>query len=137
MEADNQGAVYVFARSGTTWTEHAAVRAPTAAAGDAFGADVALTLDGAVLLAGAPGKGDSASGSGVVYELVRDASSWLPRRSLEASNPGFGSSVAITSTGGLAVAGAPQEASAARGVDGNPDNNTAMNAGAAYVLALP
>ncbi len=141
MEADNEGAVYVFARSGMAWTEHAAVRAPTRAAGDGFGADVALTLDGSVLLAGAPGKGVSAPGSGAVYELVRDASSWLPRRSLEASNPdggdGFGSSVAITRTGGLAVAGAPYEASAARGVDGNPDSNMAMSAGAAYVLALP
>jgi hypothetical protein len=46
------GAAYVFARTGTTWTEHAQLLAPGGAAGDAFGQTVSLSGD--TVAVGAP-----------------------------------------------------------------------------------
>lgn len=49
---DNQGAVYLFARSGTTWTAQAMVTAADGAPGDFFG--YAADLSGTTALIGAP-----------------------------------------------------------------------------------
>ena len=71
------GAVYVFARSGSTWTQQAYIKASNTDAGDAFGYSVAISGD--TLAVGAQGEdskatginGDqtnnSASGSGAAY----------------------------------------------------------------------
>ncbi len=60
----------------------------------------------------------------------------LPSSYLKASNTntddGFGNSVAVS--GNTVVIGAPTESSNATGVDGDQTNNTANNAGAAYVF---
>lgn len=49
---DNQGAAYLFERSGTTWHQQATVTAPGGAAGDNFGDAAAMSGD--VALIGAP-----------------------------------------------------------------------------------
>ena len=46
------GAVYVFVRSGTTWTQQAELTASDGVAGDAFGGPVAIS--GSTVVAGAP-----------------------------------------------------------------------------------
>ncbi len=72
---------------------------------------------------------------GARYPLTIDP--WLQRAYIKASNTGasdfFGQAVAVS--GDIAVVGAWQEDSNATGVDGNQGNNSASNAGAAYVFA--
>ncbi|MBV8762129.1 MAG: FG-GAP repeat protein [Deltaproteobacteria bacterium] len=64
------GAVYLAARSGTTWTYTHYVKAPNADAGDTFGWALALSGDGTTLAVGAPGEdgvGDAAPNCGEAY----------------------------------------------------------------------
>jgi hypothetical protein len=122
---------------------------------DSFGAS--LDLSGDTFVVGAPGRGlDSDAGgafSGAVYVFNRVDGVWTEVDILEASNAGsswmcecngvdcgptsgagdaFGASVAIS--GDTMVVGAPAEASAARGTDGDETDNSAPNSGAAYVF---
>jgi hypothetical protein len=148
--AMNAGAVYVFVRSGTTWSQQAYVKASNTGAGDGFGFQVALSGD--TLAVGAPGEAskatgvnpgggqadNGASGSGAVYVFVRQGTDWAQQAYIKASNAEandeFGHSVALFDNT-LAV-GAIGEASGAVGV--NPTNgqadNTAGSAGAVYVF---
>ena len=149
--ADGAGAVYVFARSGATWTQQAYVKAPNTGAGDAFGASVALAADGSTLAVGAPGEDSAATGingnqsdemgpdSGAVYVLTRTGTTWKHAAYVKASNSGpndgFGTSVSLDGTGSLLAAGAPCEASSATGIGGNQASDAADCSGAAYVFA--
>jgi hypothetical protein len=81
--ASNSGAVYVFARTGTAWSQEAYVKASNTGAGDHFGRSVSLTADGSRLAVGAVGEvsnatgalgdqaNDSATNSGAVYVFDR------------------------------------------------------------------
>ena len=69
------GAVYVFVRSGSTWSEEAKLLAPDGRSGDRFGTAVALDDDTALI--GAPF--DQTLGgieSGSAYVFVRNDSNW-------------------------------------------------------------
>jgi len=136
-QADNSapdtGAVYVFTRVGTTWAQQAYVKASNPTSG--FGGSVALSADGSLLAVGAP---HEASNSGAVYVFTRNGTAWVEQAYLKASNAGaddfFGNSIALSSDGSVLAAGAPGEASRATGIDGNQADNTALEAGAVYVL---
>lgn len=146
------GAVYVFGRSGTSWTQKAYIKASNADAYDGFGARVALAADASVLAVGAPGEASStrlidglqddngAPSAGAVYIFVRPTGggSWTQSRYLKASNADagdrFGEVVALAASGSMLVVTAPGEASSARGVDGDEADNSASQAGAAYVF---
>ena len=58
--APHAGAAYVFARSGTTWTQTAYVKASNTDSDDGFGSAIALSADSLVI--GAPGEASSAPG---------------------------------------------------------------------------
>ena len=125
--APDAGATYVFVRNGTAWTQQAYLKASQA--GDtAFGFSVAISGDTAVVGNEAP--------SGAAYVFVRTGSTWTQQTLLTASNAEtgdfFGGSVAIS--GDTVVVGAQLEASAATGINGNESDNSATNAGAAYVF---
>jgi hypothetical protein len=125
--APDSGATYVFVRNGTTWTQQAYLKASQA--GDtAFGFSVAISGDTAVVGNEAP--------SGAAYVFVRSGSTWTQQTLLTASNAEigdfFGGSVAIS--GDTVVVGAQLEASAATGINGNQSDNSATDAGAAYVF---
>jgi hypothetical protein len=60
--APEAGAVYLFTRSGTTWTQHSYVKSSNTRAGDEFGSSLALTRDGRTLLIGARGEDSGAKG---------------------------------------------------------------------------
>lgn len=148
--ADNSavqsGAVYVFRWSGTSWQQEAYLKASNTGAGDSFGYSVALTGDtlavGAIYEASAA-KGvdgnqgdDNARRSGAVYVFRRSGTSWQQEAYIKASNTGaddeFGRSVALV--GDTLAVGALGEDSAAAGLDGNQDDNTATDSGAVYVF---
>lgn len=148
----SMGAAYVFARTGATWSQQAFLKASNTGVNDWFGARVALSGDGAVAAVGAPfedaaGTGtaarqddNSATEAGGVYLFVRSGGTWRQHAYVKGSNTQafdqFGSSVALDRTGTLLVASAWGEDSAARTVDGDQRDNSADEAGAAYVMRL-
>jgi len=148
--APNAGAVYIFTRVGTTWTQQAYVKASNTEAGDLFGSSLALSNDGNTLVVGAPGEASAATGiagnqadnaaasAGAIYVFVRGGAIWTQQAYVKASNTGagdnFGSSVALSADGNTLAVGAPNEASAAIGIGGNQADNTAQDAGAVYVF---
>ena len=60
--ASNAGAAYLFARSGSTWTQSAYLKAPNTDAGDFFGASIALSSDGTSMAVGATAENSLATG---------------------------------------------------------------------------
>jgi hypothetical protein len=128
------GAVYVFIRSGTTWTQQAYIKASNTAVSSQFGRSVALSGD--TLAVGAWFESSVVSGSGGVYVFVRSGSTWTQQALLKASNPEypdvFGCAVALS--GNTLAVGAFQESSAATGINSNDRGNAALYSGAAYVF---
>ena len=153
-QADNSvysaGAVYVFVRSGTTWTQQAYLKASNTGYLDSFGSSVALSGDtlavgaffeasGATGVNPAGGQADnSALIAGAVYVFVRSGTTWTQQAYLKASNTGefdsFGASVALS--GDTLAVGAVFESSGATGVNpaGGQADNSASGAGAVYVF---
>ena len=105
----NTGMVYVFTRSGSSWTEQAKFQASNRGYRDFFGWSVAV--DGDTIVVGAYGEDTGGSDAGMVYVFTGSGSSWTERKKLQASNKGssdyFGHSVAIDD--GTIVVGAPYE----------------------------
>jgi hypothetical protein len=142
----DSGAAYVFVRSGSTWSQQAYLKAANAETLDNFGAAVAVSAN--TLVAGAIFEASSATGvngnpgdnsafhSGAAYVFVRSGTAWSQQAYLKASNTGtddlFGFRVAVA--GNVVVVAAPFEASNATGVDGDPSDNSALLAGAAYLF---
>jgi hypothetical protein len=144
------GAVYVFVRGGTSWSQQAYLKASNTDGLDGFGISVALSGDTVVV--GAWGESSNATGmngnqsdngtagAGAAYLFARSGTSWSQEAYLKASNTEavhgdqFGISVALS--GDTVVVGARLEASNAIGVNGNQSNNSAFQAGAAYVFEL-
>ncbi len=151
------GAVYVFSRSGNTWTQQAYVKASNTGANDRFGSAVSLSADGNTLAVGAYYEDSSATGidgdqtdnwapgSGSVYVFSRSGSTWIQQAYVKASNTGsgdrffgsgdqFGSSVSLSADGNTLAVGAIEEASNATGIDGDQTNNWVLGSGAVYVF---
>lgn len=92
------GAVYVFTRSGVTWSQQAKLTAADGAAGDEFGTSVAL--DGDVALVGAYSDDIAAnSDQGSTYVFIRNGTTWTQQAKLTsddgASGDRFGASIAL------------------------------------------
>jgi hypothetical protein len=144
--ASECGAVYVFRRSPTTWSQEAYLKASNADAGDRFGN--AIGLSGDVLAVGANTEDSDAAGvggdqtnnsatqSGAAYVFRRTGDIWSQEAYLKASNAAatrlFGSSIAV-SADGLAV-GAVLESSNSTGVNGDETNTSASASGAVYLF---
>ncbi len=106
---ENEGCVYTYDRSGTSWVQRgSALKAGDAAFGDTFGASVALSADGAVLAVGAPGRNGTKGG---VYLFDLTDGAWVQRGSvLEAGDAVaelfFGASVAFADDASILAVGA-------------------------------
>ena len=105
-----QGSVYVFARSGTTWTQQAELTAGDGETYDLFGTSVAL--DGDTALVGAYGDNvGAASDQGSAYVFTRSDTTWTQQAKLVAGDGArgdeFGYSVALD--GDTALVGAYQD----------------------------
>jgi len=132
--------------TGDTTPQQAYLKASNTGVNDQFGAVVAVSGDTVVV--GAPNESSNATGvngnqlnnsayaSGAAYVFVRNGTNWTQQAYLKASNSRegdfFGYSVAVS--GDTVVVGAYREASNATGVNGNQANNSAFEAGAAYVF---
>jgi trimeric autotransporter adhesin len=151
------GAAYVFVREGAGqgfgWRQEAYLKATNAGDGDEFGLSVALSRDGATLAVAAPfedsndrgvsdpsSSNELATDSGAVYVFapITQAALWAQQAYIKASNASagdvFGAAVALSADGSTLAAGASHEDSAATGVGGNQGDDTARDAGAAYVF---
>ena len=142
----NAGAVYVFTRNGTVWTQQAYVKASNTDSDDNFGYSVALSGD--TLAVGATGEASNATGingdqsntsqpnAGAVYVFTRNGTVWTQQAYVKASNTdsddNFGYSVALS--GDTLAVGATGEASNATGINGDQSNTSQPNAGAVYVF---
>jgi hypothetical protein len=103
-QASDEGAAYVFVRSGATWSQQAKLMAVAGLAYDQFGWSVALDAD--ALVVGAPGQRKS---SGAAYFFTRKGTSWTQEAHVApkslSTDDRFGASVALA--GALAAVGAP------------------------------
>lgn len=142
----SSGAVYVFQRTGTTWSQQAYLKASNPGSFDNFGGSVAISDNTVVVGAvfedsNAIGvNGDQANNlasiAGAAYVFVRSGTNWSQQAYLKASNTDasdlFGASVAVSDN--TVVVGAFGEDSNATGVNGDQTDNSAEDAGAAYVF---
>src|SRR5712692_4028197 len=99
-----------------------------------FGWSVAVSGD--TMVVGASAFFNQATGVGEAFVFTRSGTNWIPQASLghwrTVAYDGFGLSVAAS--GGTVVVGAPFESSSATGVNGNQNDNSVSNSGAAYVF---
>ncbi|MGB2985462.1 MAG: FG-GAP repeat protein, partial [Phycisphaerae bacterium] len=93
------GRVYVFRHEGTSWIEHAELVGSDTELGNLFGGSV--SIDGDVLVVGAPRYNVGGAYTGAVYVFRRDGSIWLEEGKFTASaqeGHRFGASVSVSST---------------------------------------
>lgn len=138
-DANDQGAVHVFARDATgSWAHRAHLLASNGEPGDTFGTEVSLSGDGTVLAAGAMGEASSATGvggneadnsapsAGAVYIFRNTAGTWAQEAYVKASHAStggqFGYALALSTDGSTLAVGAPSEAG---------------DTGAAYIFTRP
>jgi len=148
---NSSGAAYIFVRNGTTWSQQAFIKASNPGKEDWFGSRLTLSGDGNTLAVGAQvenggskgingdQKNQSAEDAGAVYFFTRTGTTWTQTAYVKASNAEaydeFGSAMALSKDGKTMAVGARNEASAAKGVNGNQNDNSAPGAGAVYVFA--
>lgn len=127
------------------------IKASNSGTADFFGAAVAVSADSNTLVVGAPGEsgaGDgvqadpadnSAINAGAGYVFVKVGDHWREETYLKAPNSdsgdSFGHAMALSADGNTWAIGAPYEASAAQGIDGDQTDNSASDAGAVYVFS--
>jgi len=148
-----KGALYVLTRTGSTWSHQARIQAENGEVQDSLGYSLALSEDGNTLASGAadedclkPGINpagcendqETNTSAGAAYVFVRTGTTWTQQVFLKASNPGkedwFGVRIAISGDGNTVAVGAQNEDSAATGVNGKQDDDSAPEAGAVYLF---
>jgi len=154
--AQSAGAVYVFSRTGGTWTQQAYVKSATQVAGDLLGFSVALSFDGNTLAAAAFDEDGSGRGinppydnksisSGALYVFTRQNGSWSQQAYIKGSrgetSDGFGFATSISEDGNTIAVGAGDEACLTPGIDppgcaddAPPGRGANIWVGAAYVF---
>jgi len=117
------GAAYVFARSGTSWTQQAKLSPADGTALDFFGS--VISLSGNIVLAGAPYADVFGADSGAAYLYGKSGTVWSQISQIAPndgrSNDLFGSAVSLRGT--TAAIGAPN------------DDDNAIASGSAYIYA--
>jgi hypothetical protein len=150
----SSGAVYVYSRKRGNWAQQSYIKAPNTGWGDEFGASVALSGNGNTLAVGARFEDSAAVGldgdpnndmlksPGAAYVYTRSGGNWFHRSYVKASNTrqvirdpedAFGFSLALSESGDTLAVGAPEEDSAATGVNGDQTSVLADASGAVYL----
>jgi hypothetical protein len=116
------GAVYVFTRSGTTWSQQARLIAGDAVSADNFGSSTAI--DGDTVVIGSSLANAAGNDSGAAYVYTRSGTTWTQQAKLVGSDTAaadeFGTSVRID--GDTLVVGAPH------------NDDAGASSGSAYVF---
>jgi hypothetical protein len=139
-QADNSmqsaGAVYVYTRSGSTWSQQAYLKASNTAQGMQFGYGVSLSADGNTLAVGGFDEAGASreingpqtrgrTGSGAVYILTRAGTTWTQQAYIKPNNvdqnDSFGAAVYLSDDGNTLFGGSLDEDCMATGV--NPKDN--------------
>jgi len=101
----NGGAVYVYTRSGSTWSQQA--RLTPGIVGNYFGFSADLSGDGNTVIVGAYAEKLTVASQGAVYVYTRSGSTWSQQAKLVLAAPvindQFGVSVSISSDGNTAA----------------------------------
>jgi len=153
---NGSGAGYVFVRSGGTWSREAYLKTWNAEGGDSWGVSIALSDDGNTLAMGsldedclctgvvhaasdagsADQKANTSVGAAAVF--VRSGTTWTQQAYVKASNTGledwFAVRLAISGDGNTLAIGAANEDSAAQGINGRQNDDSALEAGAVYLF---
>jgi hypothetical protein len=117
-DSERAGAVWIFTRSGVSWTQQGSKLTPSHRVSVTFfGASVALSADGATALIGSPTDG---GGNGAAWVFTDSGSGWTQQGSKltasdASSGSSFGSSVALSDDGNVAVIGAPTNGTTYKG----------------------
>lgn len=124
------GSVYIFERTGSTWTRRSTLTAFDPAATDGFGTSVALKNGLLVVGSGC------IQCAGGISTFIKSADGWVNGTFVSVPNldptDGFGAAVAIS--GNRIVAGAPLEDSKSNSFNQSGANNDARESGAAFIL---
>jgi hypothetical protein len=139
---------------GVGWRPEANFLVPSnSPSGASYGSSLDFNGDGTLLAIGEPrgpyaGAGvllpaffdEAGEQQGIVHLLLREEHNperWAQIAWIKAPNPGngdaFGNSVALNGNGRVLAVGAPEEDGGATGVDGDRDDDSAMDAGAVYL----
>ncbi len=111
--ANGKGAAWVFAQSGSEWSEQGSKLTGVGGGDEQFGESVALSADGSTAIIGAPQFQTAKSPGGAAWIYERSGASWGgPVRRLEdagarSTTARFGVSVAISADGETQLVGAP------------------------------
>lgn len=148
--ANTSGAVYIYTRSGTSWSQQAFIKASNTGFGDFFGRSVSLSDDGNTLAVGAPQEDSNATGingdqtdnsvsfAGAVYAFTRSGSTWSQQAYIKASNTAradhFGNAVSLSGDGNTLAVGAFYEDSNVTGINGIQSDISGNNQGAVYTF---
>jgi FG-GAP repeat len=146
------GAVYVFKRTGSNWSQEAYVKPSNTGGGDRFGSG--LSLDGDTLVVGAvfeasnqrtitngaiASADNSLPRAGAAYVFVRSGTTWTQQAYIKPPNPNsenrFGNSVSISGDSIVvtSVWESSNQTTITNGTTASADNS-ASHAGAAYVF---
>ena len=153
---NGSGAIYVFTRTGANWQQEAYLKGSRSEGNDALGFSLSISGDGntivggagdeACLVAGINPQGcdtdkpaDASGGSaGAAYVWVRNGTTWTEQAFIKPSNPQlqdwFAVNLAVSGDGNTLLVGASMEDSNARGINGDQQNNSATESGAAYLF---
>ncbi len=143
------GAVYVFTRRGTTWSQQAYIKASNTGEagtdgnfgdGDQFGFALSLSDDGNTIAVGANAEDSNATGingnqadnsmqsAGAVYVFTRTGTTWTQQAYVKPANTfgniQFGYSVALSADGNTLAASAFDEGGASRAINGPYEQGT-------------
>ena len=120
----DRGAVYVFTRSGTTWSQQAKITAPSPSTDDGVNFGRSTDISGDTIVIGAPYDHDAAAGAGLLFVYTRSGTTWSHQATLSVSDAAIGDQVGhdVVIKGDVIVSGARQE------------DTTTDNSGALYVF---
>jgi hypothetical protein len=147
---ESSSVVGIYRWDGATWRLEAGIPAPTAdPSSPAWGWDLALGNNGRLLAVGNPSAFELGAGvsptlmpgsesRGAVYLYQRsDSTAWALRAVVKSPNPAFNDyfaySISLSDSGRTLAAGAIFEDSGSTGIDGDREDESATDAGAAYL----
>ncbi|MDH5378904.1 MAG: FG-GAP repeat protein, partial [Gammaproteobacteria bacterium] len=128
------GAVFIFTRSGSTWSPQEYIKAKTTSSSERFGWSVSLDKD--TLVVGAPGEKAASTNTGAINVYTRSGTTWTLHSEHNTSNKQqsdeFGWAVGVS--GDTIVGSAFHEDSNETGTTGTGADNSMSNSGAAYIF---